>query len=177
MFDVNSLPIPGGIFVAGITWAVISGVALGPLVADRTIENSGWQSMCQTKLRNSVAARVPKVQSRPNIACGDIMKIFGNGADSFCNQGGDAVFNLLTIDPLAGQRDQLRRREAARLARIAELAPSRCSCAASLVRADRLTWGLFAGSARFIGGPQNLQSNLTQALHSPACSRLGRAEK
>ncbi len=177
MFDMNSLPIPGGIIVAGVTWAVISGFAIGPFVAQRSIEISDWQAICQSGLRRSAVVQAPERQSMPDITCGDIMNIFGNGADSFCNQGGNALFDLLKIDPLAGQKEQLRRREIARLARIAELAPSRCSCAASVVGADRLKWGLYAGSARLFGGPKNLQSDLKQALYSSACSRLERAVK
>lgn len=173
MFDLNSLPIPGGVIVAGVTWTLVAGFALGPVVANRTIEQTGWHVTCKNDLRGSVAAQVPQARSKPRIACGDVMKIFGNGANQFCSQGGNAIFDLLAIDPLAAQKEQLRRRNAARLARITKLAPSRCSCAAAIVGADRLKWGLYAGSARLIGGPQNLQSDLTQALHSPSCSLHG----
>ena len=173
MFDMNSLPVPGGINVAGALWVGVSAFALGPVVADRTIENSGWHKMCQSDLRRSTAMQAPKPQSKPDIACGDIMKLLGNGADSFCNQGVDAIFDLLMIDPLAAQKERARKMEAERLARIAALSPSRCDCAARVVGADRVSWGLYAGSARLIGGPQNLQSTLTQALHSPACALRG----
>ena len=175
MFDLNSLPISGGAFAAGITSVVLFGFVLGPIVADRTIENSGWHKTCETNLRSSVAAQNPKSQSRPKIACGDVMKIFGmvGGAEQLCNQGGNAIFDLMMIDPLAQQKERLRKRQAARLARIADQAPSRCSCASSVVGADRMSWGLFAGSARQFGGPKNLQADLTQALHSPGCARLG----
>ena len=175
MFDLNSLPISGGVIVAGITWAAISAFALGPVVADRTIENSGWHKTCETNLRSSIAARIPKPQSTPKITCGDIAKIFGmaGDADQLCEQGGNAIFDLMMIDPLAGQKEQMRKRQAARLAQIADQAPSRCSCASSFVASDRLSWGLFAGSARQLGGPKNLQAKLTQALHSPECARLG----
>lgn len=173
MLDFNSLPIPSGIIVAGITWAVISGVVLGPFVAERTIKQISWQKLCESKLRRSIAARAPQVQAKPKIACSDIMRVFGNGANQLCGQGGDALIGLLQIDPLARQKEHLRRRNAARLARIASLSPSRCSCAASVVSADRFMWGLYAGSARMVGGPQNLKSNLTQALYSPACRQFG----
>lgn len=170
MFDLNSLPISGGIVVAAALWAGVSAFALGPLVASRTIATSGWSNTCEADLRGAIATQVPKPQTHPTISCADVLGAVGNGANQLCDQGGDLLFKLLTIDPLAAQKEQLRRRDAARLTRIAELAPSRCSCASRIVASDRLSWGLFAGSGRLIGGPVNLQSDLTQALHSPICA-------
>lgn len=175
MFDVNSLPVPGGVVVAGITWAVISGFVLAPIVADRTIEKSGWHKICETNLRRRVAAQVPLAQTKPNVECRDVMKLLGDAADIFdganlCEHGGEIIVDLLKFDPLAGQKEKLRQQEVGRLSRIAELAPSRCSCASSVVQSERISWGLFAGSARLIGGPANLQHKLTQALNSPVCA-------
>lgn len=169
MFDINSLPISGGIVVTGITWAALSGFVLGPVVADRTITNSQWHQTCEQGLRAGVAAQRPQVEVRPDISCNRLMGAIGNGADQLCDHGGDLLLNLLSIDPLAGQKEQAHRLETERLSRIAALTPSRCSCAASVVAADRLTWGLHAGSARLVSGPQDLSSDLTQALHSPVC--------
>ena len=171
MFDLNSLPVSGGILAAGFIWVLVACFALGPLVADRSIERSQWQQTCTAKLRNAIAERVPEVPARPSVTCTDVMGLFGNQADQFCRQGGNAIFDLLKIDPLAEQRKQARRLRAARLARLAKQAPSRCSCAATFVKSDRLMWGLYAGSARLIGGPQNLQTSLAQALHTPVCSQ------
>ena len=169
MFDFNTLPIPGGVIVAGIAWAAIS-AALGQVVAERTIQNSGWIEACEQGLRAETLRQRPQSAPTPEIACDQVMGLLGQGADALCDQGGDQLFELLNADPLAGQREQLRQREENRLARIAALAPTRCSCAASTVRADRLSWGLFAGSARFLGGPDDLQADLTRALHSSACA-------
>ncbi len=173
MFDLNSLPIPGSVLVAGIAWAAISTFVLAPVVADRTIQNTGWHKICEAGLRNSVAAQTPQAQSTPKIGCGEIMSIFGSGADQLCDQGGDAFFALMMVDPLAQQKEQVRKREAERLARIADQAPSRCTCASSLVASDRVRWGLYSGSARLIGKIDTLDADLTQALHSPDCVRLG----
>lgn len=173
MFDFNSLPIPGGVFVAGITWATLSAFVLGPVVADRTIDNTGWHKICERDLRASAVSQIPKAQSKPDIRCKDIANIFGPDATQLCELGGNTLFDIITIDPLAAQKEQARQLEADRLSRITALAPSACSCAASSVSADRLSWGLFAGSARLIGGPKYLQADLTQALHAPACARLG----
>lgn len=171
MFDINSLPISGGIITAGIFWAVFSGFVLGDVVAERTISNSGWEASCEQDLRAGIAAQRPQAETTtPNLSCGALMGVIGNGAGQLCDQGGNLLFDLMTIDPLAHQKEQMRQREELRLSRIADLAPSRCSCAASVVGADRLMWGLFAGTARLAGGPKNLRSDLTQALHSPACA-------
>lgn len=167
--DFSTLPISGGIIVAGALWAGVSAFALGPLVADRMTEISGWSASCEAMLDNSVTSQTPQPPPRPPVGCNELMGLFGNGADQLCGQGGDAIFNLLTIDPLVAQKEAARQRERARLDRIAELAPSRCSCAAKLVGADRVRWGLYAGSARIIGGSDDLLADLTHALHSPAC--------
>lgn len=170
MFDINPLPISGDIVVAGIAWAALSGFVLGPVVAERTIANSDWHQTCEQDLRANVEAQIPQTEVKPDISCNQLMGAIGNGADELCNHGGDLLFDLLSIDPLAGQKEQARRLETERLSRIAELTPSRCSCAAAVVGADRLTWGLHAGSARLAGGPQDLSADLTKALHSPACA-------
>jgi len=170
MIDINTLPISGGILVAGIGWAVISGAVLGPLVADRTIQKSGWHQICERKIKQSLIEQRPQEQSTPKIECGSFMKIFGRGADQFCRQGGDELFDLMTIDPLAGQKERLRQQKAQRLERLAELAPTQCACAATVVKDDRLGWGLYAGTARIAGGPDNLNADLTRALYSPVCA-------
>lgn len=173
MFDMNSLPVPGGIIVAGALWAGVSVFALGPVVANRTIEKTNWNAACEKILNENLAAKVPQPEIRPNISCGKVLGAFGPEMRRLCRQGGDQFFDLLTIDPLAAQKKRARQREADRLARIAALSPSRCSCAARIVGADRLAWGLYAGSPRLLGGPQNLKSDLTQALYSPSCKLHG----
>lgn len=171
MLDMSNIPISGGMMMAGALWAGVSAFALGPLVASRTIDNMGWFTTCETDLRGGLAAQAPTPpKAQPQIGCKELMGVFGKGADQLCDQGAGTLLDLLTIDPLAGQKEQARRIETARLARIAELAPSRCSCAARVVGADRLSWGLYAGSARLISAPDDLSSALTQALHSPACA-------
>ena len=170
MIDVNQLPISGGILVAGLGWVFLSGIVLGPFVADRTIQKSGWHQICERKIKQSLIDQRPRKQTTPEIDCGSVMKIFGPGADQFCRQGGDELFELMTIDPLAGQKESLRQQKAQRLERLAELAPTQCACATTVVKDDRLGWGIFAGTARIAGGPDNLNADLTRALYSPACA-------
>ncbi|MEL6502828.1 MAG: hypothetical protein AAFQ10_00100 [Pseudomonadota bacterium] len=177
MFDISSLPISGGVILGALAWAGVSTFALGPVVADRTIQKSGWHKICPAELAASLERQVPRAQSRPQISCNSVMGIFGSQAQQFCAQGGDALIDLMTTDPLAGQKEQLRQREIARLQDIAAKAPSRCSCAASAVAADRITWGLYAGSARMMGGPKDLSAKLNTALSSPSCKSVGGSEQ
>ncbi len=172
MIDINQLPISGGVIITGVVGVILFGGILGPLVADRTIQKSGWHQICERDLRKTIKAQLPQKQSKPKIECGAVMKLFGNGADHLCHQGGDALFDLMSIDPLAEQKEQLHRRETERLSRIAEQAPNACSCASSTVASERVTWGLYAVSARQIGGSQNLSADLTKALGSSACASM-----
>lgn len=173
MLDLSSLPISGGVILAGIAWAGISALALGPLVADRTIETSDWQQSCERKIQISIARQAPSVSTSPDISCRNVSQMMGSALSDFCQQGGDVLFELLTIDPLAGQKQHLRRQEQERLDRLAEQAPSRCSCASMVVSQDLITWGLYAGSARLLGGPDDLNADLHHALRSERCAKLG----
>lgn len=173
MIDLSTLPISGGLIVGGLAWAGVSAFVLGPIVSDRTILNSGWHSSCETVLRRSVAERKPERQTRPRISCEQTVGILGPLGQDFCRNGGGNMIDLLNIDPLAGQKEAARQREIERLERIADQAPGRCSCAASIVAAERVTWGLSAGSARTLGGPDDLQAELAEALHAPRCKRFG----
>lgn len=168
--DASNLPINSTLILAGALWAGISFFVLGEVVADRMIEKTNWSATCQQNLNNNLVAKLPEPKTSPSVSCEQILGVFGQDLQTLCRQGGNELFDLLSLDPLAAQKEQLRRQETARLARIAALSPSRCDCAARVVSADRLSWGLYAGSARLIGGPQNLQSTLTQALHSPVCT-------
>jgi hypothetical protein len=171
MFDINSLPIPGGFVVAFLIWAALAGFVFGPVVGDRTMIMSGWQTMCEQSLHaESASHRSPQIASKPKMSCDQMMGLFSDGADTLCDRGGDLLFDLLNTDPLARQKAQLRQREENRLARTASLAPTRCSCAASIVGSDRISWGVYAGTARLAGGPSDLQADLIKALHSPSCA-------
>lgn len=170
MLDLNSLPFSGGLVAAALLWTGVSGLALGPLVAYRTIETSGWQKSCESTLHKAIAEEAPGTQSMPSLSCDDMMGMFIPGGEKLCRQGAGRLFDRMLTEPLAGQRQALRRRAENRRARIAKLAPSRCSCAASLVAADRVTWGVYAGTARLAGGPKDIHSDLTRALHSSACA-------
>lgn len=172
MIDLNSLPIPAGALVAGAVWAGVSVLALGPLVAERTIDRSGWAIFCERNLRAAIVEQMPQRQNSQQLSCEESAGQFGQLGRDFCDLGGDILIDLLTIDPTAGAREAARRAEEDRLNRLAEQASSRCSCAASEVAADRVSWGLHAGSARLLGGPDDLQADLIHALQAPRCQSV-----
>lgn len=173
MIDLNSLPIPAGALVAGAVWAGVSVLALGPLVAERTIDRSGWAIFCELNLRTVIIEQMPQRQTSQLRPCEESAGQFGQLGRDFCDLGGDILIDLLTIDPTAGAREAARRAAEERLNRLAEQASSRCSCAASQVAADRVSWGLHSGSARLLGGPDDLQANLMHALQAPHCASIG----
>jgi len=170
MLDINSLNIPGGVIVAGIVVAAVFGVGLGPLVADRTIAASGWTATCEKRLKSNQSPQSKSTSEIPNISCGDITDAIGNGSDAVCDLGGNTLIDLLKLGTQFDPQAALREREATRAARIADLAPTKCACAAKTVASDRWSWGLYAATGRLIGGPTDINSDLTQALHSSACA-------
>ncbi|WP_386627503.1 hypothetical protein [Sulfitobacter geojensis] len=170
MFDLNSLPISGGVVVAGAVLAVVFGAGLGPLVADRTIAASGWTMTCESSLRSDQVSQSRDTSSAPDISCGDITDVIGNGSDALCNLGGDLLIDLMKLGTKLDPQTAIRERAANRASRIAELAPTKCACAAKTVASDRWGWGLYAATGRLIGGPDDLNTDLTQALHGSACA-------
>lgn len=173
MIDLNSLPIPGGALLAGIGWIGISLGLLGPLVAERTIEKAGWAGFCERNLRAAITEQIPERPSSQQRSCADTVGVMGEFGRDFCDLGGGILLDLMTIDPTSGAREVARQAEEERLNRLADQAPSTCSCAASQVASDRLGWGLHAGSARVLGGPEDLEADLLHALQAPRCSSVG----
>lgn len=163
MLDISSLQIPGGALLAGIAWVGLSALA-GPEIAERSIAKTGWTEHCHAQIRADVEALAPREAPKPDVSCDDLVNAFLPGANQLCRQGGDLFVDLMMIDPAAGAKAQARAAKERRLSRIAELAPTRCSCAAKAVAADR-TWWLNAGSLRIAGGSDDLQADLTRALH------------
>lgn len=179
--DMNTLPISKGFFAAALLWAGTSAFVLGPLVSTREIELSNWEEACAASLTAEIDIR-PLVQSAvPEIGCRDIGQVMdglmGSGIGrSFCSDevGGliDLTLDLARrIDPGLQAQEAARALADRRLVQASELAPTICGCASNVVASDRLRWGLYAGSGRLLGkGSDNLTTDLTQALHQPACA-------
>ena len=173
--DINTLPISGGVLLTALGWAAISALVLGPLAAHRTIEATQWPAQCAAEVRSDIAAQAPP---RPlDLTCnaavgllndllnGDRAPGFGAPLPPRCGPLGELfVENIINADPHAAERQ--------RLDRVAARAPSACACAADVVAGDRIRWGLYAGSARLLGGPRDIEADLTAALHGPHCARV-----
>jgi len=171
MIDVSSFPISGGILAAGISWVALS-AALGGEVADRMIESSGWNVVCEPRLQSIYSDQVPKPPSRSEIDCDDLPNLFGQDMGDLCAQsGGDLVLKLLTLDPAAAAKEQARELEEQRILRKMKHAQSRCDCAAHVVAADR-TWWIYAGTLRLKGGETDLKGALLSKLNAPICAAM-----
>lgn len=174
-FDANSLPIGGGVLIAG---AIIVGAALvlGPnVVGARTIERFDWVPRC-TKAIIALAERdAPKPaqqKSVPFIDCNSLTEIMpGGDSNPFCK-----MFEFLFENPVGNQVTAQHRHAVQAhqeyIEQAALQATSRCACASTLVLSDRVPWALYAASGRLISGPKisNLDAELLSALSSPTCS-------
>lgn len=179
--DINTFPISGRLLVTILLWGGVAAFALGPVVAKREIERTNWGEACVASLTTRIEARRPVKSEVPEVGCrefGQLMDgLLGRGAgQAMCSRDvADAVEGAIDLaqklDPAAQAQDLARELAEQRSDQAAQLAPTRCSCAADVVASDRLRWGLYAGSGRLIGkDTETLMSDLTQALHLPACA-------
>jgi len=169
MFDPNTLPITGGVLAAGISWVALSAL-LGGEVADRLIEQSGWNVLCEPRLQSIYSDQVQKSAPPPEIGCDDLPDVFGQNMGELCDQSGGGLFlKLLTLDPAAAAKEQAREIEEQRVLDKMEQAQSRCDCAARGVAADR-SWWVYAGTLRLKGGPDDLWGDLVGKLNTPVCT-------
>ena len=175
MFDTtnNSLPISGGLVLGGLLWAAVSWGVLGPLVAERSIEAANWSQSCVARLRQPAISN--DGADAPMIGCRDVETVLGNSARGLCmgetGQTIDGFISLMTrmntaaqANSVIAQQERRARQEAA------QMAPSRCECAATTLASERTSWGLHAGTLRLAGGSRDLDAALLQALHSPDCA-------
>ncbi len=175
MFDNgNNLPISGGVIVAGLLYTCASIFVLGPLVAERTIENSDWGSSCRVGLKAEIETRRKPAKIIPRMDCRSTIGIFMPELARLCNQYGNPDFGGPMTGILRKQERLRREAEDRRLTIAASQSGSKCSCAAALVAQDR-SWAIHAGSLRLITPPQvsNLHSELTRALNTSHC--MGRS--
>lgn len=171
MFDNGSnLPISGGVIIASLLYAGTSMFVLGPLVAESTIEKSGWNTSCETGVRANIEAQRSPPKFIPKTDCRSTIGAFIPELATLCNQYGNPDFG----GPKAGllrQQERLRQEaENRRLNLAASKSGSQCDCAAALVAQSH--WAIHAGSLRMITPPQinTLSSELTRALNTPHCN-------
>ena len=179
MGEMNTLPINGRVLIAGLIYASTTVFALGPLVAERSIEKSGWNNRCQSTLRADIAARRSPQQVIPALDCQSLAETplvgtFMPELGEFCDYYGNPDFGGLTTDLLRAQERTQREIEERRLARAAAQTDSRCECAAAVVAQDS-AWALHAGSLRLITptAVKKLDTELQQALYLPRCAERG----
>jgi len=172
-FDTTSLPISGGIVLAAALYAAGSFFGTGQVIADRTIKTSNWGATCQSALRVEISTRREPETFIPRTDCRSLLGGLFPELGRLCDQYGNPDMSGGVTATLREQERQRRAREDRRIALAASQTGSKCDCAASVVTQDRLNWALYAGSARLISPPavtNNLNSELTRALHSPHCA-------
>lgn len=150
MFDLQHLPLGGGLVLTAAGYAAISYLVTGPLIGERTIARSGWAQACPAAL-HAGAARATTPTPRQN--CRTIVGAMAQEFAPFC----DLLAVVPPVEPAPRQT----------------VSPqTRCACAASRTLDHRTAWALYAGSARLVTPPtiKALDSTLTQALHAPPCN-------
>ena len=166
--DMLTLPTTGGALLAGAAYAALSVFVTGPLVAERTIDKSGWPGRCASQGLTAAMPEPPQASSR---LCGDTLgAVYGKDGEAFCARYGDSLtraFDLL--GSLPGQYRADTRAKAAEQA----AAGSRCLCATQTVLGERqIDFAIYAGTARLVSplSVRSLDAELTRAFHAPACT-------
>ena len=173
MFNVETLPVSSALVAGVVVWGAVSALVLGPLVAERSIDAANWSQTCVARLTQPAISN--DGADAPMIGCRDVETVFGNSARGLCmgdtGQTIDGFIGLMTrmnsaaqVHSVIAQQERRARQEAA------QMAPSRCDCAAATLASERTTWGLHAGTLRLAGGPGDLEAALLQALHGPDCA-------
>ena len=170
-FDSSSLPVSGGVVLAGLFYAGVSVFALGPLVAERTIEKSNWPAQCQQNLTADIELERTPPKVIPRMDCKSMLGSFMPQLSDLCTHYGNPDFGGMATQVIRQQEQARKHIEDQRLSRAAAQTGSRCACAASIVARD-YDWAIHAGSMRLIKptSVKNLSSELKQAVHSPHCS-------
>ena len=179
MFDLNSLPLSGGIIVAGAFWTGASVFALGPLVTERELIRDDWFATCEADLQSDLASQrtTAPANAMPELDCNSTFGLlYGDQGEALCREYGNFSLPIPGLDALRDQERQVREAETRRINRAASQAGSRCACAASIYQSEhRLSLALYAGSGRLISPPQvrSRDAELARALSSPACTMNG----
>lgn len=177
MDGLNQLPISGGFILAALGIGAAGVLLFGPLVGERTIERSGWQTECEISLAEEIQQDAPAPVIAPKLGCDLFMGFFGKEGRAYCDMHGGIFENPLfdSVNQVQQQTQQLNRK---RLEHAVAGAADRCKCASNLMLEENRFfngWAGYALSGRLIT-PQpikNLHSELETALRSPLCSMKG----
>ncbi len=176
MIDMTSLPVSGGVIVAGALWVGLSAFVLGPVVVERSADKMDWCETCEQQLVAEIKARQPLPSAKPNLGCDDVMKHLPKEYGKILNLFGmDAACKI--VDQKNAQLKQIEAIKRERVMQAAEHANSQCECAvAHLIEIKRWSFAMHAGSARLItpSGVSYLSAALMASAKSPECARLTR---
>ena len=163
-FDPHGSLFSGKAALAGLIYIGASLYVTGPLIADRTIERSGWHELCATTEKAALASRE---HAMPSIDCHSLLGWIGPGGRELCDRHGSTFFY---VPGLVAQIQSVKQTpldlEFAR-------SGSRCTCAARVtLEHHRTSFAVYAGTARLLAPAaiRNLRSELYSSLHSSACT-------
>lgn len=176
-FDMNALPVSGGIVVAGLLWVGTSLFVTGPLIGDRIIEKKvNWSSQCAGHIRAEIAADEPEPAAIPKFGCNAIFGFYGRAGADYCRVHGHLFDNNILTEALDATQNAKRAAHRKRMEYAVSRAGSRCACAATTTLERRRTdFALVAGTLRLVvpRSVKSVESELKSALNSPRCAAKG----
>ncbi|MCQ0989585.1 hypothetical protein [Jiella marina] len=176
--DFSSIPISGGVLVAGALWAGASAYALGPLVAERSAEQIGWTADCEQRIAADIKTRQPAPEPGFAFQCGDLLGGLPGEQRQFLDMFGMGIA-CDAMDRAQARKRHLAELKRQRIERAAAEAGSRCACAVShMTMVKRWDFALAAGTARTVvpSSVTNLRASLLESLASPACAGVAKLE-
>lgn len=177
MIDFNSLPVSGGLLVAGLLYGGASLLVTGPTVMERTVAKSGWASRCESFIRAEIKADEPEAPTIPKFGCNAFFGFYGRAGADYCRQHGRIFDNNVLTQTLEAAQNAKRAARKKRMEYAVSRAGSRCDCAVTTTLEKRRTdFALYAGTLRLVvpKSVKSLQSELKSALNSPECAAKGR---
>ena len=176
MIENTSGLLNGSMVIAALAYAGLSGWVTGPLVAERTIENMGWEQSCTLSVQQDIVNRQPTNNFEPRVSCDNLFGHFPNEHKQLLDFFGMGAACSM-MDQLNNQRDKLEELKRNRIKAAAAEANDKCACAVNtLIENKRTSIALYAGSARLLKPAtfKNLEAELKASLNTPSCSQLGK---
>lgn len=174
MIDLQSLPVSGGVIVAGALWAGVSAFVLGPLVVERSAEKLQWVPICEREITLEIAANQPVGDLKPEVSCDQALGFMSKDHRRFFN-----LFGLdqacRAVDQANAKKRELQALREKRLAQTAQRAGAQCTCAVDhLIEEKRWSVALHAGTGRLVTPSvmRDLNSSLVTSARAPHCARL-----
>jgi hypothetical protein len=175
MIDLTQLG-SGSALISIAAYAAFSYFASGPLIGERTIQQSDWTLTCQGALQRELETRTPPPDFVPRLDCNGLLGLFGAEGREVCRRHGNP--SLPFLDQALEQKQRLNDFQRERLEAAIASTANRCDCAhAHMLETRASAWALYAGSARLITPPaiKNLKASLMTSLNAPLCQGIGGA--